>query len=267
MYIKKILDNLTSRSEEYDNCAIYPTKILKQYWRENRFSYLDTPRPDYGFMLLLKGEVDFVCGEDTLTADAGNLIFLPKGCRYEAIFRGVAEDLLLCFDTFSSFPASPAPLKLFDKVSALCTERFHALSEAKYSGKYSNIYIQGLFYLLLDSIANNRESESCAHYSLVCRAKELLLGDEDMSITKIAKCCAVSESGLRRIFRDQTGSSPTAYRTEAKLKRASYLLESTNMTVNEISVRLGFFDSAYFCKIFKNHFGLTPTEYSKNKKL
>lgn len=267
MYRKKILESLTTRSAEYDSCAVYPTNILKQYWRENRFSYLDTPRPDYGFMLLLKGEVDFVCGEDTLTAEAGNLIFLPKGCRYEAIFRGVVEDLLLCFDTFSLFPTSPAPLKLFDKVSALCTERFHALTEAKYSGKYSTLYIQGLFFLLLDSMATNRESKSSAHYSLVRKAKEMLLGDEDISISKIAKSCAVSESGLRRIFREQTGSSPTAYRVEAKLKRASYLLESTDMTVTEISARLGFFDSAYFCKIFKNHFGLTPTEYSKNKKL
>lgn len=265
MYKQKLLDYLCSSSQS--RMALYPTKILKQYWKESRFSYLNTPRPDFGFMLLLKGTVNFISNGGTLKAEAGNLIFLPKNCYYEAIFSGEAEDYLVCFDTAESFPELSEPIKLFDRASAFCAERFRTINEENFSGPKTKLYIHGLFYLLLDAIATNAESERGTHYSLVCKVKELLEGEENISVADIAKKSAVSESGLRRIFRERVGISPNEYRMEIRLKRATYLLESTDMTVNEIAGRLGFFDAAYFCKLFKKRFGKTPREYAENKKL
>ena len=86
-------------------------------------------------------------------------------------------------------------------------------------------------------------------------------------MSEIAKECAVSESGLRRIFKEQTGMTPVEYRLAARINQAAYLLEATGMSVSEIADKLGFFDTAYFCKIFKRQMGMTPREYSKNKKM
>jgi AraC-like DNA-binding protein len=51
------------------------------------------------------------------------------------------------------------------------------------------------------------------------------------------------------------------------MKRAMYLIESTNMTVNEIAESLSFFDAAYFCKVFRAYTGMTPTQYAKSKRI
>ena len=81
---------------------------------------------------------------------------------------------------------------------------------------------------------------------MIARAKALLSEDDGYSIEKIAKDCAVSESGLRKIFKDNLGVSPIQYRITEKITKAKYLLEATDMTVDEISDKLGFFDTAYF---------------------
>jgi AraC-like DNA-binding protein len=72
---------------------------------------------------------------------------------------------------------------------------------------------------------------------------------------------------LRKIFSDQIGISPTQYRLKEKLNQAKYLLESTDMSVGEISDNLNFYDTAYFCKLFHKQMGLSPKQYRQNKML
>ena len=78
---------------------------------------------------------------------------------------------------------------------------------------------------------------------------------------EIARRCNISESGLRRLFAKQFGMGPVAYRTALKLKSACRLLLSTDRTVGEIAVQLGFFDESYFCKVFLREMGCTPGQY------
>lgn len=52
------------------------TKVLKQHWYKNKYSYLNHPRPDFGLILLVSGGVDFLTEEGTVSAHAGNLVFL-----------------------------------------------------------------------------------------------------------------------------------------------------------------------------------------------
>ena len=113
---------------------------------------------------------------------------------------------------------------------------------------------------------NAVDAENDSHRTLITQARELLYNGE-LSVSEVAKKCAVSESSLRRIFKEQTGMTPVEYRLYAKLRRAAYLLESTDMSVCEVSNEIGFFDTAYFCKVFKKHMGITPKQYSHNKKI
>jgi len=47
------------------------------------------------------------------------------------------------------------------------------------------------------------------------------------------------------------------------IRRAKALLRSQDMTVSEISARLGFQDPAYFSRIFKKKTGFSPSAYMK----
>ena len=88
-------------------CNLVPTKAFQQHWSQARFSYMENPRPDYGIMLVLNGQIDFVSPQmDTLCAKAGDIIFLPKNSYYEARFRielGEIDNYLINFEADKDF--------------------------------------------------------------------------------------------------------------------------------------------------------------------
>ena len=54
---------------------------------------------------------------------------------------------------------------------------------------------------------------------------------------------------------------PSQYRTEAKIYKAKDYLAKEELSVADISDRLGFTEVSYFIKVFKNSVGMTPTKY------
>ena len=56
------------------------------------------------------------------------------------------------------------------------------------------------------------------------------------------------------------------YINEYRLNIATNLLETTDMSIREIAVKVGVNNISYFNKIFKKKFNLTPKEYRKNLK-
>ncbi|MBR6116404.1 MAG: helix-turn-helix transcriptional regulator [Paludibacteraceae bacterium] len=50
------------------------------------------------------------------------------------------------------------------------------------------------------------------------------------------------------------------------MKRAAQLLESGDYNITEITYMVGMNDSRYFSKCFKNTYGMTPSEYKRQKR-
>ena len=246
--------------------SFHITKILKQHWRQSKYSYKGMPRPDFGIMIVLSGSAHFVIGEERITATAGNVVFLPKGSQYEAIFPDETDDYLVSFDSDGEDINVLFPTKIIERAPFYCIERFSEFVSESVSESHTALRSKGLFYLLIDSFVNAVDAENDSHRKLIAQARELLYNGE-LSVSEVAKKCAVSESSLRCIFKEETGMSPMEYRLYARLRKAAYLLESTDMSVCEVSNKLGFFDAAYFCKIFKKHMGITPKQYSHNKEI
>ncbi|MBO5938381.1 MAG: AraC family transcriptional regulator [Clostridia bacterium] len=243
------------------------TKMLKQHWEQRKYSYMSQGRPDFGLMLLLRGNVDFVTEDGTISARAGNVIFLPKNSRYEAIFRDKADDYLICFDACESDLFDRTPMILSTRASLFCVEQFRVLAEENIYNFHTNARNRGQFYLLLNSIITDEAEQNDEQAQIIKRACELLVTSDQSTVDEIAKECAVSASTLRKMFKQKLGSSPTQYRTNMKLRKALYFIESTSLTVNEIAEQLNFFDAAYFCKVFRERFGMSPKQYAKTKKL
>lgn len=256
MYRLPILDFLQR------DCAFFVTKAIKQHWSQTRYSYRTKPRPDNGLMLLLHGEIKLLAGDGVLTARAGDVVFLPKSSHYEAVFEREAEDYLVNFDGPEGALEISAPVRLLQNAPFSCSEAFAALVEERLSGDPSSLRFKGLLYMLLDSIVTGANGES----RTVEKAKKLLSGEE-LKISEIANRCGISESGFRKEFKAETGLSPTEYRLDARITKAKYLLESTDMNVSEIADALRFYDAAYFCRMFKLRTGLSPMQFAKRKQL
>ena len=77
---------------------------------------------------------------------------------------------------------------------------------------------------------------------------------------ELARHCRVSESGLYAAFRCVKGYTPVEAWHRVLVERAEVLLTSTDLSVEEISRRLGFCPASYFRKIVRRVTGSTPRE-------
>ncbi len=70
--------------------------------------------------------------------------------------------------------------------------------------------------------------------------------------------------GMRPFFqkvRDITGKTPADVVRDMRLKHACLLLKRTNINMSELATNIGFATGEHFINIFKEKFGISPTEY------
>lgn len=87
---------------------------------------------------------------------------------------------------------------------------------------------------------------------------------EGISLQALAEHIYLHPSYAAKIYRQETGESVTDYLFRIRMERAVYLLKNSNEKVQDISAELGYQNTAYFIKVFKEHFRLTPHEF-RNK--
>ncbi len=66
---------------------------------------------------------------------------------------------------------------------------------------------------------------------------------------------------LSRKIREETGMTPAEYLNKARLREAKILLESSGLSIQEISDRLNYSSRAYFSKLFAKETGMPPARY------
>ncbi|MCH4879979.1 AraC family transcriptional regulator [Pseudomonas sp. TMW22090] len=91
-------------------------------------------------------------------------------------------------------------------------------------------------------------------------AKQLILDrlSETVEVADLARACALSRSHFSRAFKCSTGLSPQDWIRQQRLARAKQLIQSTDMTLTQISLECGFCDQAHFCHIFTRSEGINP---------
>ncbi|UFH57051.1 ATP-binding protein [Spirosoma sp. KNUC1025] len=94
---------------------------------------------------------------------------------------------------------------------------------------------------------------------------EARLDDPSFGVEPLALAMEMSRMHLNRKVKAMTGLTPVELIRMIRLKRAAELL-LTGVSVSEVADRVGFDTPAYFSKVFKDQFHLTPSEYiDKNR--
>lgn len=85
-----------------------------------------------------------------------------------------------------------------------------------------------------------------------------------LSLNSVAEHFSISPSHLSRLFKEKSGMNFSDYLVRAKLEAAANLLTTEKqLKVSEISEALGYSNVSYFTKLFKETYGVTPTQYRK----
>lgn len=89
--------------------------------------------------------------------------------------------------------------------------------------------------------------------------------DEYFDLEKFAACMTTSKSTVYRKIKSLTDLSPVEFIRNIKLKHAIVMLENNIGNISEVAYAVGFVNPKSFSRIFKAEFGLTPSEYLKQK--
>lgn len=85
--------------------------------------------------------------------------------------------------------------------------------------------------------------------------------NENISLLDIASHVSLSEYYFTRLFKKQTNISPHQYLIAIRLDLSKFLLKNTTLSVKEICYECGFNSVSNFCYTFKQHVGLSPTNF------
>ena len=96
-----------------------------------------------------------------------------------------------------------------------------------------------------------------------CDYIELSL-DRRIRTEDLAALVGYTEYYLTEKFKKETGQSVSSYIRRAKVDRAKLLLETSDLSVREISERLAFNTVNYFIQSFRETTGMTPAAYRKS---
>lgn len=91
---------------------------------------------------------------------------------------------------------------------------------------------------------------------------EAHLDEEGFRVEALAEAMHMSSSQLNRKLNALLGQSGGRFIQSIRLQRASDLLRQQAGTVAEIAYQVGFTDQAYFARVFRKQFGLSPSAYA-----
>ncbi len=88
--------------------------------------------------------------------------------------------------------------------------------------------------------------------------------NENINIEAYVESMCISNSSFFRKFKLYTGMTPLQYILDIRLSNAKRLLETTDYSINEIALIIGYDNALYFSRLFHKHVGVSPKEYRKS---
>ena len=89
------------------------------------------------------------------------------------------------------------------------------------------------------------------------------ISDNNFNVDRLAELLCLGRTTVYNRTKSIMGVSPNIYIQNERLRIAAKLLLEGEYTVSEISEKVGFSDSTYFYKCFKNKYGIAPSKYGK----
>ncbi|SFW64710.1 helix-turn-helix transcriptional regulator [Chitinophaga sancti] len=98
------------------------------------------------------------------------------------------------------------------------------------------------------------------------RIKEEMLEHLDTPpvINELAVAANMSPTKLKSLFKQIFGNSIFSYYQECRMKKAAFLLKEGSLSVSDVGYQLGFTNLSHFSRVFQEHIGMKPKQYSRS---
>lgn len=227
-------------------------------------------RSTNSFIIRTSGACTYIFADSSVTVNAGEVIFLPKGITYEYVAEGEEKSFYTSINFLGDIGIKRP------KVYSLTG--FH--HQEYISNNFADLWKFGfapdkykcisMFYDLVSFILNieNAEYSHKKKFDIIKPAVEYLkehIYDCNLKVDKLHRLCGVSDTYFRRIFILRFGISPQNYIISKRLIHAKSIIDSGDYdTIGEVAESVGYSDPLYFGKAFKKMYGYSPSASGKS---
>ena len=227
--------------------------------------------PFYEIILTLKGKRTVTVGKKQAPMHDGSILIIPPGVLHNGSSDGRYEEIYIQFDSFPFFAEELSngifyvENEIDSLIAKIAQEMLYRFSGGKKDATLSLQY--ELFLRLL--------AEKCASLKTdpvveeVCHQLTRNSHDPELSVAEVLAATGYQKDHIRRRFVAVCGCTPVEYLTNLRMENAKTLLErrrEMRLTVSELALRCGYYDSHYFSKVFKKRVGISPEHYTAKRK-
>ena len=152
-------------------------------------------------------------------------------------------------------------------------EKFAHFMEADFFDDAKKLANQALFYDIFSFFKiHNENMEMGVRISRTKKYSEaflLYVGNnyyrEDLTIEEIAKSMYLHPAYFSQVIKEELGLTALKYLNLYRMNKASQLLKTTELSVEQIASAVGYQNRHSFTRAFKNRFQISPTQYKLEK--
>ena len=221
-----------------------------------------TNRKCYGLSFTSDGQITYTHNGISYIQDRHHAVILPKEQSYTIHGNKDGKFPVINFESSNLFIDTITILPI-DNVDFIMKE-FEQIKKLQLL-KNNRLSVMSSFYNILNYLEHSNKAGT---NSLAPAIKYLEKNySQDVTNSKLAHECKISEEHFRKLFKKTYGISPKQYITDMRINKAKQLLKEGILKINAISELCGFSNQYHFCRFFKKKTGFTPTEFMKQNKI
>ncbi len=259
-----------------------------------RFAYFPKHRRNYVEMVYMcaGATTHIINGSNELVLKEGDLLFLNQNVYHEILPAG-EEDLAVNFIILPEF--FDRPISMVERENILRDFLISTLAGDTAMNDYLYIRTKGIVpvenllenmiwtilgrHPMMDTI--NQTSMGLLLMNLSRFADQIGRGDpqheeqnlmfsvldyiehhyQNGTLAEISELSHLPTYQVSRILKKRTGKNFKEFLQLRRLQQAAYLLQNTTLSIDKIIVHIGYENSSYFYRVFREKYGCSPSEY------
>ena len=233
---------------------------------------------EYHIHFVLNGKGSLTINNKTYKINKDNIFLIPKDMpiRYKADSNEPWEYIWITFDGEKSSDyldyaglTKDNPVIISTIPTATYLPLIKKILDTNVLTIANEIRRVGVLYevlsTLIDAQSSTKRNGKCYDYpseAYIDHALQYISSNYDhIKINDIATYIGINRSYLTIIFKEKLEVSPQEYLINYRMRKAAELIKSTNLSIQDISSRIGYENQYNFSKMFKRVYGLSPRNY------
>ncbi len=245
--------------------------IMKQRYKDGEiFDFTNKPRRNDVIQYFSEGNIEFITpDEKSYFINCDSVIAAARGSRYKAVIHTEnteAHGYTISFSLSDSdgnevcFEQLPVGInyKKRQYLPDLINDAYVSFNAHGMGILHTKSAVYRIISYISECLRNNAISQK---YSAILPAiyEIEVHPDNKTNISTLASMCYMSENQFRNHFKEYTGGdTPVEYRNRLRIRKAEYILQKEDYSIEYLAKIAGFCDSCYFCRMFRKYTGYSP---------